>query len=216
MMKNNPVFAAFVILGLTFSGQASQPGLESSPPIPEKSPWEFASSAYAYVPHYDPAFLNINLMGDRGPLHLEARYNYEAVDSGSLWVGANYTAGEKLVFKATPMVGGIFGSLDGIAPGLNLSLSYWKLSWSTQAEYVVDFSDHSKNFLYTWGEVAFSPVEWFRIGLATQRTKAYREGLDIVRGPFVGFSYKRYDLATYMFDPGSRAPAFVVGLSMKF
>ena len=49
--------------------------------------------------------------GDGGPgwLHLEARYNYEGIGTGSAWVGWNFGFGEKLRLDATLMAGGIFG-----------------------------------------------------------------------------------------------------------
>ena len=45
------------------------------------------------------------------------------------------------------MVGGVFGNLNGMAAGYNLSLSYWKLEFSSQPEYVFDFKERSGNFL---------------------------------------------------------------------
>jgi hypothetical protein len=41
----------------------------------------------------------------RGWLHLEARYNYEALETGSVWAGYDFNAGKKLVLDLTPMVG---------------------------------------------------------------------------------------------------------------
>ena len=36
---------------------------------------------------------------------LEARYNYEALETGSVWAGYDFNAGKKLVLDLTPMVG---------------------------------------------------------------------------------------------------------------
>ena len=67
------------------------------------------------------------MTGDHGALHLEGRYNYEAIDAGSVWVGWNLDFGSPLAFDVTPMIGGVFGSLNGVAPGLELTVSYRKL-----------------------------------------------------------------------------------------
>jgi hypothetical protein len=40
---------------------------------------------------------------DRGRLHLESRYNNEALETGSLWAGYNFNAGKKLVLNVTPV-----------------------------------------------------------------------------------------------------------------
>ena len=50
-------------------------------------------------------------------LHLETRYNNEDLRTGSLWVGYNFAWGEKWQFEVTPMIGGVFGRTNGIAPG---------------------------------------------------------------------------------------------------
>ena len=58
---------------------------------------------------------------DHGALHLEGRYNYEAFETGSAWVGWNFGVGEKLRLDATLMAGGVFGDTRGVAPGYHLT-----------------------------------------------------------------------------------------------
>jgi hypothetical protein len=48
-----------------------------------------------------------------GWLHLEARYNYENLRTGSVWVGYNFSAGKKLVLDVAPVLGGVFGRTHG-------------------------------------------------------------------------------------------------------
>ena len=50
------------------------------------------------------------LTADHQWLHLEARYNYENLHTGSLWAGYNFTAGKTLQLAVTPMIGGVFGA----------------------------------------------------------------------------------------------------------
>ena len=90
---------------------------------------------------------------DRDWLHLEARYNYENLDTGSAWVGYNFSGGEKLAWEFTPMLGGVFGNTTGIAPGYKGSLSWWKLELYSEGEYVFDTGDSSESFFYTWSEL---------------------------------------------------------------
>src|SRR4029077_12334579 len=89
-----------------------------------ESEWECSLSTYTYLVQNCRDDVNPNRVSDRGWLHLEARYNYEAIKTGSLWLGYNYSFGKKLAFEATPMFGGVFGDITGIAPGYTISISY--------------------------------------------------------------------------------------------
>lgn len=178
--------------------------------------WAFSASVYGYIIPDSQDYVNPNFSADRDWLHLEARYNYEALETGSLWVGYNLSFGKDLVFEVSPMLGGVFGELTGIAPGYNLGLTYKRVSLSSQGEYVVDTGDSSGNFFYTWSELAYSPVDWFRAGLVIQRTKAYESDLDIQRGFLVGASYGKFDFTTYVFNVGWTDPTVVLALAFNF
>ncbi len=114
---------------------------------------------------------------DRDWLHLEVRYNYEDLETGSAWVGYNLGGGEKLAWEFTPMLGGVFGNSTGIAPGYKGTLSWWKLELATEGEYVIDTGNSSDSFFTTWSELSLAPLEWFRFGLVVQRTqRSYCQG----------------------------------------
>jgi hypothetical protein len=182
----------------------------------EANSWSFSAYAFGFIVPHSRDYFNPNLTADHGWLHLEGRYNYEALDSGSVWVGYNFSVGEELVFDITPMVGGVFGSINGVAPGYNLSLSYKRFSLSSQGEYFIDPNESSENFFYTWSELSYSPLDWLRVGLAIQRTKAYESELDIQRGFLVGFTYHKVDFTTYVFNLGWTDPTIVLALGLNF
>jgi hypothetical protein len=190
----------------------------SAPELSESSSnlWSFSASAYGYLVPDSRDYINPNFTADRGWLHLEARYNYEALETGSLWLGYNFSTGETLTFEIAPMLGGVFGELTGVAPGYNLSLGYKRFALSSQGEYFFQTGDSSGNFFYTWSELTYSPLDWFRAGIVVQRTKAYRSDLDVQRGLLVGFTYKRIDLATYVFNFGWTEPTVVVAVALNF
>jgi hypothetical protein len=177
--------------------------------------WSFSASLYGYDVPDSQDYFNPNVTADRGRLHLEARYQYEAIDSGSVWAGANFSVGESWVFDSTVMLGGVFGDVDGVAPGYRLSLTHRWFGLASEGEYLFDAHDHADNYFYTWTEAAGSPVEWFRAGLAVQRTRAYASDLSIQRGAFVGFTYKAFDVATYVFNPWDD-PTYVLALRFEF
>jgi len=153
---------------------------------------------------------------DRGWLHLEGRYNYEDLDTGSAWIGYNFSGGNTLVWEVIPMIGGLFGNTDGIAPGGKASLSWWKLELYSAGEYVFDLGDSSASFFYNWSELTISPVDWIRAGMVTQRTRVYETDREIQRGFLVGFTYKALGVTTYVFNPDDSKPTVVIGASITF
>ena len=182
----------------------------------DEKAWSFSVSATTYVVPDFQEYVQPTFTADRGWLHLETRYNYENLDTGSLWLGYNFAGGEKLEWEFTPMLGGVFGDTTGIAPGYKLSLSYWKLEFSSEGEFVFDTRDREGSFFYNWSELSISPVDWFRFGLVGQRTRAYQAGVDIQRGLLVGFSYKKMDFTTYVFNLDQGKPTWVFAVGVSF
>ena len=194
------------------STNAPLTGLE----VDQAARWSFSASGYAYFVPDSREYVQPTLTADRDWLHLEARYNYEALETGSAWVGYNFSGGKKLAWELTPMLGGVFGNTTGIAPGYKGSLSWWKLELYSEGEYVVDVGDSSGNFFYTWSELTLAPVDWFQFGLVTQRTRAYKADRDIQRGLLVRFTYKQVDVTGCFFNLDESKPTYVIGLGVNF
>jgi hypothetical protein len=188
----------------------------ASPTDPSANPWSFSFNIAGYIVPHDRSYASPTFSADRNHLHLGARYNYEDKETGSLWVGYNLSVGDKVVFEATPMVGGVFGNTTGVAPGYLASLSWKKIELSTEGEYVFDTRDSAGSFFYSWMELTYSPREWCRAGLVSQRTKAYQTDLDIQRGLLIDFSHKRVDFTTYIFNFGWTDPTVVLSLGYNF
>jgi hypothetical protein len=146
--------------------------------------------------------------------HAEARYNYEALHTGSVWAGVNTGGGEKVTWEFTPMVGGIFGDVNGVAPGYKGSIGWGKLGLYSEGEFVFDSAESSENFFYNWSEITFAPVEWFRTGIVTQRTRVYQTERDLQRGLLVGFTFRNLDAVTYVFNPDDSAPIVVFAVAL--
>jgi len=178
--------------------------------------WSFSLSAYTYIVPDDRDYAQPTFTADRDWLHLEARYNYEALETGSAWVGYNFSGGKKLAWEITPMLGGVFGETAGVAPGYKGSLSWWKLELYSEGEYLFDTGNSSDSFFYNWSELTLSPVDWFRFGMVTQRTRVYESDREVQRGVLVGFTYKMVDLSGYMFNPDDDKPTFVIAVALTF
>ena len=178
--------------------------------------WSFSASASYIAPPDDSNYVQPTFTADRGWLHLEARYNYEAVEAGSAWLGYNFSGGTRLAWEITPMIGGVFGDTTGIAPGYKGVLGWWKLELYSEGEYVFDAGSSSDNFFYNWSELTLAPVEHVHFGLVTERTRAYQTDRDIQRGVLAGVSFKRVDVTGYVFDPDDDHSTFVLAVEVTF
>jgi hypothetical protein len=180
------------------------------------NPWSFSATVYGYIVPHGRSYVDPVFTADHTQLHLEARYNYENLETGSVWLGYNFHAGHTLQFDATPMIGGVFGSTAGVAPGYELSLAWKRTELSTTGEYVFNVNKNSGSFFYSWNELTFSPVTWFHAGLVAQHTQAYHTDVDIQRGFLVGVTWKRLSFTTYIFNPGWTDPIVVPALGVSF
>lgn len=193
--------------------QAGAPA-DSSPPAP--NPWAFALTTSGYIVPDSQSYVTPTFTADRGWLHLEGRYNSEALKTGSLWAGYNFSTGKKLVLHATPIVGGVFGGLNGIAPGCEITVSYGRVQLYSSAEYVFAIQNHNESFLYSWDQITYSPRSWLQVGLVAQRNRIYHTGLDVQRGVLVGFTYKKVNFTTNTFNFGWTTPTEVLSLGLNF
>src|SRR5262249_53445826 len=119
------IIGAHCALGQTLITNTA-PGTNSIPAAEEeKKAWSYSVSIYGYLVPDSRDYVHPTITASYGRLHLEARYNYEDLDTGSAWVGYKFSAGEKLAWEFTPMLGGVFGHTTGIAPGYKGSVSWW-------------------------------------------------------------------------------------------
>jgi len=153
---------------------------------------------------------------NRGALHLEARYNYEARNATSLFIGRRFAVGEEVTFEVTPIAGLLFGSTRGLVPGLEASIAYRAFDAYVEAEYVHNLDDGSASYYYAWTEIGWKPVQWLRVGLAAQRTRIVENGRDLQRGAFVQMIWEKVTLAVYGFNPESASRYLIVSVGVQF
>ncbi|MGA8892587.1 MAG: hypothetical protein WB493_13530 [Anaeromyxobacteraceae bacterium] len=207
--------AALLVMGVVAPGPvaAGEGALRAATDGPG---WEWGPSVLWYVLREERDYLQPTLTVDRGPLHLEGRYNYEARDTGSAWVGWNFTFGEDLRLGLTPMLGGVFGQMKGIAPGLTLTLEWGVLTFWSQSEYVFDLGDRSQSYFYVWSEFSVTGPEWLRVGVVLQRTRAFQTSTEVQGGPLIGFSFWRLSATAYLFAPGRQDQFLVLAVAGAF
>jgi len=209
-MKKSAFNLILISLLLTCSFSVAQKR-DSLPP----SKWNHNLLAGLYI-FKDDFFVLPVYQVNKDWLHLEARYNYENRKTFSAWLGYNFYGGNKFQYFITPMAGGILGETMGIAPGLELDLTFCGFELYSESEYVFDLQDNEDNFYYNWTDFSYSPLDWLCFGLSVQRTKLYQTELDFQRGIFVGGSYRWFGMNVYTFNLFWDDPYLVVTLSASF
>ena len=192
------------------------PVLAPAPASPKAEPWEYTLTVDGYIISGQDGYAQPTFTADHKWLHLEARYNYENFRTGSLWAGYNFSWGKTWRFAVSPMIGGVFGRTNGIAPGCEASVSWKMFDLSLDNEYVFDTTSKSGNFYYAWPQFTITPIDWFKFGAVMQRTKTFKTTLNVQRGFFVGFMHKKLEFTTYVFDPGSKATSVVLEVGASF
>ena len=103
-----------------------------------KPSWEFGITAYPTFVRGGDNYTSAIAVADRGPLHLEARYNYESHGARSAFVGWTFSGGDTLTWELTPLLGGAWGSVHAFVPGLEASLGWRQFDFYIEGEYVRD------------------------------------------------------------------------------
>ncbi len=187
---------------------------QDSPTSTEKQ-WNFGADANMYFLPGEFILLPV-FRADKNKLHLEARYNYEDLETFSGWVGYNFSGGKKVEYTITPMVGGVVGLSNGIAPGLEFTFTYKSFEIYNESEYLFEFESSENNFYYQWTDLTYSPKDWLWFGISGQRTRLYKTDLDIQRGLLIGGAYKSFELTGYLYNIGFDDPFVLLTLSASF
>ena len=182
----------------------------------EASKTSGAITGYYYAMRDQPDFgVGIAAL-NHGSLHLEARYNYEARHSTSVFAGWKFTGGDTVSYEVTPILGALFGDARGVVPGLEGSVAWRNVDAYIEAEYVRDLNVHDDSFFYMWSELGWRPVEWLRLGLVGQRTRVIHNDRDLQRGLFAQATIGPATISLYGFNPESASRYVIISLGLAF
>ena len=210
MKKIGIIAVASLLLGAATGITQEGGAVSAATSTADAAGWAYSATVSYYSFRNQDDFTLAVATAEKGPLHLEARYNYEAIDSGSLFVGWKFTGGNKLTWEVTPILGAVFGQKEGVAPGFEAALAYGIVDFYTESEYVRDTEVKEDSFTYSWNELGFSPLEWMRFGIVTQRSMVYQSDRDIQPGLFAELTYRKVSLGVYVFNPDDNDNRFTV------
>ena len=176
--------------------------------------WNHSLEGSYYIWKNESYFLPVYSV-DKDWLHLEARYNYEDMNTFSAWFGYNFSGGNKVQYTITPMLGIVAGNSTGIAPGLEFTFDFYGFELYSESEYLFDLQDKENNFFYTWIDFTYSPVDWIWFGLSTQHTKPFQTEREIQKGLTIGGEYKWVGLSAYIYEMKSTSPFLILSLTIR-
>jgi hypothetical protein len=207
--------AALAAVVATMAHAGEEPRRGEAAPAPASPPWAFSITIYPTDVRGGENYTSAIAAADRGPLHLEARYNYESIGARSAYVGWAFSGGDTLTWQVTPIVGGAWGTTQSFIVGAEASLAWRAVDVYVEAEYVPTSSKEDA-YTYVWSELGFRPVEWLRLGIVGQRTRNYGGDRDIQRGLFAQVTIGAITIGGYGFNPGSSDRVFMAMLGAKF
>jgi hypothetical protein len=179
--------------------------------------WSCALSAFYIDSAGQDPYPAGTFFADREALHLEVRYNYEDLETGSLFFGGTISVGEDVTLTVVPLFGFIAGNTVGVAPGAELTIEWWRLTFYDEAEYILDAQERTDNFFYAWIEATISPTDWLRTGFVGQRTKLYETSSYMDRGLLVEATYRNGSLGLHWFNPDRPEDrVFLLALGYEF
>src|SRR6476646_2016992 len=190
------VLVIFFSPAILFAQHILKDSLYNSP----KSAWSFSAAGYYYfIPDSKNTFTLIGYT-DHKAFHVETRYNYEDQNTASIFAGWKFKTGNKIQFKATPLMGVVCGNTNGFAPGLELELDYKLLNLYSESEYVNNFAVKERNFFYAWSALGVKPYKSFKAGISLS-TRLYKTKLNVQHGLFAEYSFSKFTLGVNYLGP---------------
>ena len=195
---------------------AQHKSLSIPPKDSENNQWELSLWGDYNLKPDNGSYFNPIFYADNKSLRLEGRYNYEALNTASVFAGWKFYKGKTLTIEVIPMLGMVFGQTNGIAPAIEAQLEYKKFYFYTESEYMIDFAGKENNFLFTYTELAYKICKPIKVGLAALRTRLYQTEFKIQRGIFGEYYFGRFRTGLYYYDPFTSSNFADISFSVDF
>jgi hypothetical protein len=144
--------------------------------------------------------------------YFEGRYNFEASNCMSAYIGKVYERKSNISYSLIPVAGLVMGSIQGGSAGLNITADYKKVSFTSQCQYTFSIEDKQQNFTYSWSELSYNITSFFGAGISLQQTGEYDTKNKFDKGAFLQFSYNHWTLPFYVFDKGENGKHYILSL----
>ena len=146
----------------------------------------------------------------------EARYNFDELNTFSLYAGRKFSGNGNLSWEATPLIGGLMGQMTGGSVGMNFGMDFKKLFFASQSQYSFSIENNTDKFFYNWSELGYNATSWLYAGVALQQTNIYKTIGKLEPGCMIGFSFSNWKIPLYAFNAAEQERYFVFGLNWQW
>lgn len=178
--------------------------------------WSGSLAGYYYFIPGEGIYPTIIGCADFKSLHVEARYNYEDINTASVFAGWTWEKSGKLSLTVTPMAGIAFGNSNGILPGLECSASYSMLNFYSENEYMFDFKGKEDYFFYSWTQLSATMFKNAQAGVLAESLRLYKTKFDIQRGIYTEYGLGNFTFDVYYFNPFTDYDFAVASITYAF
>ncbi len=162
--------------------------------------WTGTVAAYEYLIQQEAIHPTIIGCADFKSLHLESRFNYEDINTVSAFAGWMWKKDGKLSLSATPMIGMAVGKSNGILPGLECSVSFSKINFYSENEYMLSFKGKTDYFFYSWTQLSTTIFKNFQSGVLAQSLRWFKTKFDVQRGVYAEYALHNFTFDIYYFN----------------
>jgi hypothetical protein len=163
-----------------------------------------------------PFFLCPQVFGTIKKTYLEVRYNYEYLNTGSIYTGYGFSKENKKwgKFSVTPILGLYLGQRNGLAPGYNLRYVVGNFVVASEGQYTFDFNDQFQNYFWNWANALYSVHKNIALGTSVQISAFYRGDFIPQVSPIIRFQHKWLGIDLYGYNLWENEPIYAVGLEI--
>ena len=179
-----------------------------------QSKWVFEQYNYIRQPEAS-AFVPMIHFQTKTNWYGELRYNYEDVQTLSLFGGRTVSGGNSLTWSFTPMAGYSTGKFTGVSAAVNNEAEWKDFYFSAQSQYSKATKADLANFFFNWSELGYSFSDFFYTGIAMQYTWQQQKGY-LEPGIVNGICFRNFSLPFYVFNPLKSDCYFVLGLNYEY
>lgn len=155
-----------------------------------------------------------SFQGGKG-FYAESRYNYEELNTLSFYMGRTFSKESKLSYSISPIAGVVIGQFNGGSIGANISLGYKNFYLYSQPQYTFAVENSVNNYVYSWTDITYSPLNWLSLGISLQHTKPNQSEGFLESGIVLEAAYKRFTFPVYIFNPQSNDRSIVFGANFE-
>ena len=147
--------------------------------------------------------------------YAEGRYNYEDLNTVSVYLGRTFSNEAKVSYSISPIVGAVIGQFNGGSVGANISLGYKDFFLYSQPQYTFAAENSINNYIYSWTDISYSPLNWLSLGVSLQHTKPKKTKGFVESGFVIEAAYQRFTFPVYIFNPLQSNRTFTFGANFE-